>query len=230
MFMSSQFYGRMGRALLRAFSRRQHEVSRENLNPQLRFALQFWLSNMPTLRPRVIPVDFSSLPTYVSYSDGEGESAGVGIALWFPDGSSIGGYLRLPRIIRDLWTRRSSPDALDYDIFEIEAIGPALILSNWSKYLSPGLWIHYIDNDAALSTLVKGSSSVMSGEVISAYTHTMVSSLDLWPWFDRVDSASNPVDKLSRGEMSGPWKLVDISFPEQLLAAISAFLDSGRAA
>ena len=66
----------------------------------------------------------------------------------------------------------------------------------------------------------------MSGECISAYTHSLVGSLSLWPWFDRVDSAANPVDKLSRGEMTGPWKLVDITFPEQLLSDITAFLDS----
>ena len=81
MFMSSQYYGRLGRALIRAFSRRQHEGDRYALNPQLRYALGFWIENMSTLRPRELPTDFSSMPYYVSYSDGEGDTAGIGIAL-----------------------------------------------------------------------------------------------------------------------------------------------------
>ena len=224
MFMSSQFYGRLGRALLRPFSRRQHETGRFALNPQLRYALQFWIQNMETLRPREIPTDFSEMPYYVSYSDGEGETAGIGIALWFPDGTSVAGYLQIPEEVRLLWSRRSSSDPEHYDIYEIEALGPALILANWSHLMRPGLWVHYIDNDAALATLVKGSSSVMSGECISAYTHSMVAASGLWPWFDRVDSAANPVDKLSRGEMSGPWNLLPISFPHDLLQSITSFL------
>ena len=38
MFLSSQYFGRLGRALLRAFSRRQHESGRRGLNPQLTMA------------------------------------------------------------------------------------------------------------------------------------------------------------------------------------------------
>ena len=181
---------------------------------------------MSSLRPRGIPTVFSSMPYYVSYSDGEGETAGIGIALWFPDGSSIAGYIQLPEEVRNLWSRRKTGSTDHFDIFEIEALGPALILANWGHLLQPGFWVHYIDNDAALATLVKGSSSVMSGECISAYTHSMVASSGLWPWFDRVDSAANPVDKLSRGELKGPWKLLPITFPEKLLQSITSFLGS----
>ena len=31
----------------------------------------------------------------------------------------------------------------------------------------------------------------------------------LFPWFDRVDTKSNPVDGLSRGRMEGPWLKVE---------------------
>ena len=43
MFLSSQYFGRLGRALLRAFSRRRHESGRRGLNPQLTMALKFWI-------------------------------------------------------------------------------------------------------------------------------------------------------------------------------------------
>ena len=104
MFMSSQFFGRLGRALLRAFSRRQHEFGRVTLNPQLLAAIAFCIRNMRDLRPREVPVILQHAPLFLSYSDGEGESAGVGEALWFPDGSALAGYLQLPGQVREVWS------------------------------------------------------------------------------------------------------------------------------
>ena len=171
-----------------------------------------------------MPISLSSAPLFLSYSDGEGEGAGVGVALWFPNGSSIGGYIKLPEVIRRVWSRAASCGE-HYDIFEIGAVGPALILHNWAHLIPAGaLWVHYIDNDAALATLVKGSSSVLSGEVITAYTHSTIAERGLWSWFDRVASADNPVDKLSRGELRGPWSLQTIEFPPSLLSSLEEYL------
>ena len=225
MFLSSQYFGRLGRALLRAFSRRQHELSRFALNPQIEAAVNFWIAHMRCLRPREIPVSLIDSPVFLSYSDGEGEGAGVGVALWCPDGSIVGGYIVVPQEARETWSRAATAGDF-YDIFEIEAIGPALVLHNFEHLFTPNaLWIHYIDNDAALATLVKGSSSVLSGEVITAYTHSRVAAIGLWPWFDRVASEDNPVDKLSRGKMDGPWKLVEIAFPPILLRDLRSYLN-----
>ena len=134
---------------------------------------------MAVLRPREIPVSLSSLPMFLSYSDGEGEGAGVGVALWCPGGRIVGGDMKFPMEVRQTWSRMTSAGD-HYDIFEIEAVGPALILHNWIHLFTPGaLWIHFIDNGSARATLAKGSSSVLSGECIT-------------------------VDKLSRGVMDGP--------------------------
>ena len=62
MFLSSQYFGRLGRALLRAFSRRQHELDRYSLNPQIVAAVNFWLAHMRCLRPREIPVSLANAP------------------------------------------------------------------------------------------------------------------------------------------------------------------------
>ena len=176
------------------------------------------------MRPREIPISLKDAPTFLSYSDGEGEGAGVGVAIWCPNGRVLGGYLQVPEAVREVWSRQATAGD-HYDIFEIEAIGPALILHNFGCHLlENALWVHYIDNDAALATLVKGSSSVLSGEVITAYTHSMASRFGLWAWFDRVCSADNPVDKLSRGKLDGPWDLVPIEFPPSLLANLHKYL------
>ena len=132
--------------------------------------------------------------------------------------------MKLPSDVRAVWSRASSAGEA-YDIFEIEAVGPALVLANFGHLIKHGaLWIHYIDNEAALATMVKGSSSVLSGEVITSYTHSLIAKMGLWCWFDRVASADNPVDQLSRGKMDGPWELVPISFPEELVQRLREYL------
>ena len=148
----------------------------------------------------------------------------MGVAIWCPCGTIVGGYLVVPDEVRQTWSRAATAGD-HYDIYEIEAIGPALILYNFAQYFTQdSFWIHYIDNDAALATLVKGSSSVLSGEVITAYTHNRISDLGLWSWFDRVASSDNPVDGLSRGKMDGPWQLEDIVFPPALLWELRTYL------
>ena len=84
---------------------------------------------MRDLRPREIPVSLNQAPLFLPYSDGEGETAGVGITLWMPNGKSICGNLHIPDVVRRVWSR-SAECGEHYDIYEIEAIGPCLVLHN----------------------------------------------------------------------------------------------------
>ena len=110
------------------------------------------------------------------------------------------------------------------DITEIEGIGPLLILHNWPWLLKDALWIHFIDNNGALGALVNGSSSVMSQEVIIGCTWQYISRLGVQAWFDRVDSASNPVDGLSRRDFSGVWRWSLLVFPDEVLTRLRSAL------
>ena len=170
--------------------------------------------------PQGSPHQPHRMPLAISYSDGEGESAGVGVALWLPNGTILGGYTCVPSVMRRHWTQRLSL-AEARDIFQIEAVGPLLVLWNWGHMFKDHLWVHFIDNEGALAALAKGSSSVLSGEIIVGCTHELSASHGIIGWYDRVDSASNPVDKLSRGVMKGPWRLVKIGFPPFLLSRIA---------
>ena len=76
------------------------------------------------------------------------------------------------------------------------------------------------DNAAALSCLVIGSSSACEGDVIIGVTWSRIQCLEVFPWFDRVDSSSNPVDGLSRGRLAGPWRVSRLTFPVSLLPAL----------
>ena len=217
-FAQTNMAGRFGRAMLRPFKRRQYEPHRRNLNNQLWRATNWWLDVLCGPPPRPVAVGASDRPLVISYSDGEGKDAGVGVAIWSPLApEAMAGYLRVPQEVRDLWSHEGS---LSRDIYEIEAIGPLVILHNWPELLQDCLWIHFIDNSAGLSSLVKGSSSVNSGDIIVGATWQKVMTLNVIPWFDRVDSAANPVDGLSRNRMDGPWVLQDIEFPDEILDAL----------
>ena len=154
---------------------------------------------MPEAPPRLTPSDLRSKKLVVSYSDGEGNLGGVGVALWVPGHKHPhAGVLEVPEEVRQVWDTQMARGRHN-DIFEIEAIGPLVILVNYPVLLRGCLWLHFVDNAAALSCLVNGSSSVCEGDVIIGETWRRIQALVMYAWFDRDDSSSNPVDGLARG-------------------------------
>ena len=140
------------------------------MNPQILAANGVWLKLLASYTPRQIPVLLDKLDVVVSYSDGEGADAGLGVAVWSSrckDGPQAA-YCEIPTAIRKLWSRQR--DEGFNDIFLIEAIGPLAILATFSKILKGSLWLHYIDNVAAEYSLVNGSSSIRTGDVVVGET------------------------------------------------------------
>ena len=166
--------------------------------------------NTPTT---TVPTSTAQWNTVIAYSDGEGKYGQVGIAVW-QQGRRIGraGVVRVPEELRDIWDPTKKQSRYN-DIFQVEAIGPLLILLNFPDVLVDCLWLHFVDNDAALSCLVRGGSSVASGDRLTGQTWSKVVEVNCMPWFDRVDSAANPTDGLSRGRLEGPWALEQIRCP-----------------
>jgi hypothetical protein len=108
------------------------------------------------------------------------------------------------------------------DIFLVEAVGPLLILEAFPKLVKDALWIHFIDNSGSEASLVSGSSSIDAGDHVVGMTWERIARRRLWPYFDRVESQANPVDKLSRGKSSGPWRRVtEVEFPTRELMALA---------
>ena len=145
----------------------------------------------------------------VSYSDGEGAKAGFGIAVWSsrcPNGP-LAAFCEIPQSVRNLWDRRAGKEEYN-DIFLIEAIGPLSILQTFPNIVKKSLWLHFIDNVAAQHSLIKGSSSIKSGDIVIGETWRRIQQLNAYAYFERVMSGSNPVDGLGRRRSSGPWKRV----------------------
>ena len=225
-FATTSMFGRVGRALLRALYRRQHE-KRWNWNVQLEYTFRWWVEAIYTALPREVPLRLTDAPRAVSYSDGEGADAGVGVALWLPGYPvPMAAFMETPRELRMLWARQLQQSAaLGHDIFEIEAIGPLIVLSMWGHLMHGMLWTHYIDNTGAQAALVKGSSSVDSATILAAHFWSAVAAASIHAWLDRVASESNPVDALSRKDNRGPWRRVELAWLlDKLLAELRAYL------
>ena len=108
------------------------------------------------------------------------------------------------------------------DIFLVEGVGPLVLMKAFPKVMRSALWIHFLDNEAAEASLVKGSSSLTAADHVVGLTRELCASRRLVPYFDRVGSKANPVDGLSRGEMSGPWRGVKhIDFPMRELTELA---------
>ena len=98
----------------------------------------------------------------------------------------------------------------DYkDIFLVEAIGPILLLCTVPRLMRNALWIQYVDNESAESSLISRTSALPAADHIVGLTWEICARRSLLPYFDRVESKANPVDGLSRGIMAGTRRNVE---------------------
>ena len=70
-----------------------------------------------------MPLSFEHIPTVISYDDGEGDTAGIGVAGWKNGVRSVAGYIAVPDEVRQLWACPASTHGDMRDNFEIEALG-----------------------------------------------------------------------------------------------------------
>ena len=63
----------------------------------------------------------------------------------------------------------------------------------------------FVDNEAACSALVRGSSSSHDVEMLVQAFHVSLASLSAHAWIEWIDSKSNPSDGLSRTGLQDEW-------------------------
>ena len=135
-------------------------------------------------------------------------------------------YTEVPRVLRRLWAKQVR--GLFSDIFQVEAVGPLLLAHNYGERLRGRYWLHFIDNSSAQYSIIKGSSSVDSGDIIVGATWSLIAELQSWLWIDRVASKSNPIDGVSRLDFTGPWAGVGRAhFPLGFLEEVARTMAGG---
>ena len=86
-----------------------------------------------------------------------------------------GGHIRFTGLAHHIFV------SLIHDISLFEAIGPLILLCNYPAALRGSAWVHYIDNIAAQHALLRGSSSIASGDHAVGATWARVAARDCWP-------------------------------------------------
>ena len=104
-----------------------------------------------------------------------------------------------PKALVDTWLSRRT------QIYPAEAIAVPIALAVFSRHTCGRDVTAFCDNAAAVSSLIRGSST--SEDVLKMGEVTALLSLDLGLrlWIDWVDSDSNPSDGLSRAGLADAW-------------------------
>jgi len=120
-FTLSATFGRIGRCRVKPILKRAYSRSGP-LGKILMNCLLWWLSFLRMYTPRAIPTSLASLPSVVSYSDGEGGLAGIGAAIWHPHyARPFAVYSEVPNEIRETWRVIQGSEGFE-DIFLVEAL------------------------------------------------------------------------------------------------------------
>ena len=214
-------FGRYGRAQLAALKRRQYRdascaAKDYILSPHLEATLLWWVVRLSSLPPRGVPPS----PTWkhlVGYSDGEG-SGGLAACLTFADKSTEYCCTEVPSSILQRWAGKQN-------IHRIEALGPLLTFLTWGEHLKGKLLLFFIDNKSALGSMVGGWSNEKHINDISALTWHLAAEMNIYVYFEWVESAANIIDAASRAKsdsdhevyLARGWKRVAPVEPWSLL-------------
>ena len=153
----------------------------------------------------------------------ESNTLRLGWVVFFPSGPPLGGTCVVPQKEIDLWIPRKQ------QIF-VGGISLWISSSNLSGDCLKNcdiLW--WVDNEAAVASFVRVSSSQDDVHEVVQATHLLLHGLSSRVWWEWIDSSSNPSDGLSRSGLEDswsqtqPWELCEITFP--VAASRSIFLE-----
>ena len=246
-FLATTVCGRLGRAALKPLFARQHASGATSvLTPTLRAALTMLVELFAAAPPRTVPYAVRGQYPALVFSDAYfqlGDSPlrpghpdqwpelwsvrwplqylnGWGAVVFFSDRSirPVVLYGRVPPLITKDFAGKGEC------IYILEALGqllPIIALGPWLE----GPVISFIDNVAAQFALVKGYSRHVGGNVVSSCYWGAAARYKINPWFERVASASNIADAISRFDLSEAarqgWYVAQLDFSvvfEALLA------------
>jgi len=202
-FIADHMYGRVGRAAMGALRHRQYSHSHDHsLTPSIKASLGLALALLHTAPPREISVSPpSERPTilYTDASDVPGRDVGqyiVGAVLDSPSQSTLlYTYWCVPPELVQRWIPKQT------QIGQLEIFAGAVAVDAWADLLRDKQVLHFVDNDSATASLVKGYSPQEDSCALVGDYWLRVAALKASVYVDRVESKSNLADGPSRVDL-----------------------------
>ena len=123
----------------------------------------------------------------------------LGWVIFIPGEVAIGRSMTLPDTVMATWLPRTQ------QIFPAEAFAGVAVLGHHLHCLQGRDILWFVDNEAAASSLIRGSSRQVDVAGIVQCTHLLLAKAGSRCWFEWIDSKSNPSDGLSRDGISDTW-------------------------
>ncbi len=214
-WLAAHSAARIGALGARFLSKRQyaeHSALDQNDIEWLRFIANI----VDRVGPRSVPIFGDPDPPVVLYTDASfepGQPIRLGWVVFKPGWQPRGWSCVVPEQQVALWKQRRT------QIFPAEVFAVALALVVAEPYFLDSDVLVFIDNEAAVASLVKGNSAEPDIEEMVRRVHWDCYVNSTRAWFEWVDTAANPADGLSRAGVEDEWTksqgwiLSDTPFP-----------------
>ena len=204
---ATAMYGKCGRGGQSALIDRQYYDTEIALSPPLAHSLLYLKEMVALVPPRQIcvlgrPQAAIRLYSDASFEPADSSPARLGYVIFHDDDlPPVAGTATLPQDVLACFVQRQQ------QITVCEAFCGILVPFNHHELFQGRDIIWFIDNQAAVSALIKGTSSHHDISLVAALTHLMFALLGARVYFEWVDSEANPSDGLSRLGLLDPWTL-----------------------
>ena len=219
-WMWSMCAGYVGRLAGPVFTAKQ-SASCPSLDAQQLHTLRLLHEIVASADPRDVNIKPYSNQLMRVYTDAsfENDVLRLGWVIFHPDVPPLGGTCVVPPSTLESWTPRRQ------QIYPGESLAALVVPTIHPELFKEQDIIWFVDNEAAVSSLIKASSSQLDVHAICQFAHVSLFKLKARIWYEWIDSASNPSDGLSRLGLLDPWTqaqqwhIEEYDFPVNLLPA-----------
>ena len=208
LYAAGHTFGRMTHLAVRLLSRMGNERNRsiEDLIPFIGEAV----SLLQAAAPRVLKPMMCERPILL-FTDGACEDEGKVVthgAMLFDPHHGIREYFgdHVPRHLAEQWSASGSKQL----IAQAELLPVVVAKRTWSQVLKGRKVLVFIDNEGVKASLVRSFSPSLHTLSLLKCNAMLDTQFQMWNWYSRVPSASNPADAASRLEFKGydGWRKV----------------------
>ena len=214
-WLFSMCAGQAGRFAGPVLAAKQHAATPELADAEVT-TLRLLSIMLHEARPRDIEVCSATKSPLVIYSDASFEKGTLRVGWVLMTSPPLGVSCLVPSEVTDSWIERHQ------QIYPGETLCGLLVPWVHGDILAGRDLLWFVDNEAAVSSLIKGSSGQEDVHAIVQLAHLIFQKRQIRPWIEWIDSASNPSDGLSRlgiedeWTRTQPWRLCELSFPVEL--------------